>query len=247
MRRAASVSRFSRVPEANRTIQAPARRPSPFARTSSRNEGKAVPTRHTPNYTFNGIAIFKNQSLKSASCIDIPTNTKDLQIQNNLLEDFIGFPGLENLESIDVSNNQIKSLAGIPYYPRLASFRCANTPLVRHDYYRIAILLVTGPSMRIINGERVTAAERQLAKQYSKECIALIRAGWILTYPPPKPDQIQQLKSKISHQIRKNTPKSSPKIISQTPRSQSRMLQTSLMLQEKEMALLMQEINQLEQ
>jgi len=112
----------------------------------------------------------------------------------------MGCPNLSHLQTIDLSQNPLSSLKGFPTFKSLQTINVEKTPFAKHQYYRIALIILCN-SLRVINGDRITASERNVAHQYSSEFIGLIRSGWIPTYPPPKAEQMSKIRAEISSQL----------------------------------------------
>ena len=254
-RRSSSVGRLSRLPpNAIRAIPITRRTPSP---TSRAPRPAAQTTSETICPDFGESIVLSKRSFKSFSRLVIPPNIKTLVITHNMISDFVGFSPPSSLENLDVSDNPIASLRGFPAFCALKNFDCKNTPLARNQFFRIALILVIGKSLRSINGDKITANERRLAKSYLPECLMLLRAGWQITYPGPSKDEVTRIKAKMAEEVKNEAASSinnnsfrntqpSPVILKRKVRPQSKIYEDSLKKQEKEIEELNREIEKLE-
>lgn len=250
-RRSVSSSRYSRNPvNQTETIKPAPRRPSPYSRFGSRNAETARPATKVADPThFGDTLILSNQGITSASQILITDDLKGLVVKNNKLPDFVGFMSSQTLETLDISSNPIGSLRGFPRLPNLKSIDLSKTPFARSEFYRIAVIIVCGRNIRVINGERISTSERQIAKSYPAECEALIRSGWIPTYPPPRPNELSKIRAEVT---RKQTDAASkvvkaPVLTRRVPQKQSERFEHEIATQAAELAQLEHELETLKQ
>lgn len=201
--------------------------------------------------SFGSNVIYVKRRLKHLSQLKFQQNARFVDLRSNCFIDFTGMQSSSSIEKLDVSDNPIESLRNFPSLPHLQEINVSRTPFSQHDFYRIAIILVCGQSLRKINGELISASERNLAKSYSRECESLIKAGWILTYPPPKPSEISTIRSIL---IKTQSAKQSsianisrPVAVSAKPRKlQSKVLDETILKQQKEIEELQARIRKLE-
>jgi hypothetical protein len=102
--------------------------------------------------------------------------------------------------------------------------------------------------LRSIDAERVSGTERQIAASYPQGCEALVRAGWIVTYPPPKPADLPKITASLAGKLAPNRagpPKVAP-VIARRPKPQSKLMEETLRAQEAELARLEQDIKKVQ-
>jgi hypothetical protein len=191
-----------------------------------------------------------NKSLSSLSSISLPPNIKTLNVESNEIVDFVGFVPSPQLEALQLAGNPIVSLRGIPPLPKLTSIDVSKTPFARGQFYRIALLILFGKTLRVIDGERISGSERSLAASYPPGSDALIRAGWTVTYPPPERADLPRITSSLAGRISRERPtatsqKVTPMIIKK-PRPQSKLMDERIRLQEEEMQKLMADIEKVQ-
>lgn len=131
------------------------------------------------------------------SAIEIPDDIKKIDFRRNELISFIGMPNLKFLQLLNVSDIPIENLRGFQAPPSLSEISLLGTPLAAKPNFRISIVALCGASLRLINGERVTASERQLASLYGGPYEDLIRAGWDMQYPPPKGTELRAIREQL--------------------------------------------------
>jgi hypothetical protein len=194
--------------------------------------------------TFGTNAVFVNKSIHSLTALSLPPNIKILNVEQNLIADFVGFNSAPHLETLKLSGNPIASLRGMPHLPKLTTIELSHTPFCKQQFYRVALLILFGKSLRLIDGERITGTERQIASSYPPGTDALVRAGWIVTYPPPSANDMAKIKSNLSSKLaleRAAGPKTGGTII-RKPTRQSQILDDRLSFQDSEMKKLAEEI-----
>jgi hypothetical protein len=187
-----------------------------------------------------------NQGLQTLTSVELPANIKSLNVAHNQLVDFVGLVPSAHLEVLKVANNPIESLRGIPSLPGLSTIELSQSPFSRTQFYRVALLILFGKSLRLIDGERISATERQMAAAYPPGSDAVVRAGWILTYPPPAPGDLPKITASLAGKFAQNRaafplPRSSPRLV-RRPKPQSRLLDEAIEMQEAELAKLEQDI-----
>lgn len=248
MQRRRSVSRFSRAPSASRpTVQAP-------KATTTRTGTLAAPGGPTdarlvtePVFEFANKLFHKKRELTSFANLLIHPGTREIDVSSNLITDFNGLPGLKDLETLNVANNRIESFQGFPHFTHLAKITVTGNPVAKNDYHRIALLMIC-PTLKVINGEYVSPNEMKIVKEYPKECVALVRAGWQIKYPPPKPGDLPKLKKGIAKSVavrREPTKVSAAPRVLGRPKKQSSVFKEMLSVQEAEMRALTQQMDKI--
>jgi hypothetical protein len=198
--------------------------------------------------TFGAHAVFTNKGLQNLSSIPLPPNIKTLNLENNQLVDFVGFIPSAHLEVLKLAGNPITSLRGIPPLPKLSSIDMSATPFSRQQFYRVSLILLFGKSLRTIDGERISGTERQIAASYPPGCQALVRAGWVVTYPPPKPADLPKITASLAGRLaphRAPAPRVVP-VIAGRSKPQSRIMEETLLAQEAEIARLESDIRRVQ-
>ena len=202
-----TLSRFNRTPSVHKVeIKPTPRRQSPYNRKTIENEveeKKSKPKKTLPP-SFSDSLILIKKNINSFSEFEITSDIKHLILKQNEIETFRGFPSLSNLETLDLSENPLKSFLHFPILPHLHTINISNTPLALNPHYKIAILILIGNSIRIINNERITASDRAIAKTYPTEVINLLRSGWDIKFPAPKKEDLTIIITELSKNQKKN-------------------------------------------
>lgn len=248
--RKSSVSRFS-LHNTNKPLRLSSSiRSASISNLKKANEtSRTTKKRQDPKVSISTHIIHTNQSLSTFNDLNIPPNTKWLSVEHNNLQNFNGFPSLLKLEKLDISHNPIESLLEIPILPSIKSINISSTPFGNTEFARISLIILFGSTLRNINGEGIKSSEVKVSKEYSPECANLIRAGWIATYPPPNPQDIIRIKKKLSKNLsarHKNRKEVKPAITIRTTEHQSSWCKRKIEAQNREMNLLLEEINRLE-
>ena len=201
--RSASVSRFSRAPSSHSAVIKPAaRRPSPYRTSKPIQELEANNTIYKKskagNPTFNDKIIMINKRLTSFSELEYEASTRSVDVKKNQIKSFLGLPSLKELESLDVSENPIPNFSGFPNLPKLRAITLTNTPLISNRNYKIALIILVGSTLRLINGERISASDRRFAASFPPETSTLLHLGWDITGHPPSPAEIPKIVANLT-------------------------------------------------
>jgi hypothetical protein len=148
--------------------------------------------------SFGAHAILVKKSISSLSGVIVPPNIRMLNVDGNLITDFLGFNPPPNFETLIISNNPITSLKGMPEIPKLLSITVSDTPFTKNTFYRVALIILFGSTLRVIDGERVSQAQRDIAATYPRRTADLLRAGWNITFPPPDPKNIPRIMATLA-------------------------------------------------
>jgi hypothetical protein len=172
-----------------------------------------------------------------------------LNAERNQITDFVGLTPSAHLEVLKVSHNPLTSLRGIPPFPRLTSVDLSDTPFARTQFCRVALVMLFGKSLRLIDGERISATERQIAASYPPGSDALLRAGWLITYPPPPQADLQKITAALAGTLvfpRAPPAQRASPVIARRPKPQSKLLDETLRQQEAELAKLEEDIRKVQ-
>jgi hypothetical protein len=151
---------------------------------------------------YNDTLVLSSNRLTSANFGEITLNSaiKTILLNDNQLEQLIGFPTSEFVEHLDLSNNPLPSLLGMPVFPKLKTVSVKLTPFAHGNYYRLALLLAA-PSLTEIDGLRVSREERKFAKSFPEECGNLARLGWNGAPCPPSEEAVKTIHSELTDQL----------------------------------------------
>ncbi|OHT04975.1 hypothetical protein TRFO_27421 [Tritrichomonas foetus] len=149
------------------------------------------------------------------------TKTSKLLLNNNIqinLNDFSSpyfMTSIPLIKILDISNNEITSLEGLPYLPHLSTFIADDTNIssflnfksIKHATkvsfkrthisklvnYRMAILLICGKKLISIDGKKIPTSLFEKISHYPKYTSELINRGWMVEYPCPPDNIIDEL------------------------------------------------------
>jgi hypothetical protein len=155
--------------------------------------------------SFGTQAVLVKKGITSLSGVVLHSNIKLLNVDGNNIPDFIGFGPPPDFESLIISNNPLTSLKGMPSMPSIASITMRNTPFSRIPFYRIALVILFGRTLRVVDGQRISQQEREIAESYPRATTGLLRAGWVFKYPPPPEAEIPAIMATL------DPPKGSPR------------------------------------
>jgi hypothetical protein len=187
--------------------------------------------------------------LQNLASIPLPPNIKSLNVERNHITDFVGFIPSAHLEVLKVSHNPSTSLRGIPPLPKLTSIDISDTPFARNQFYRVALLILFAKSLRLIDGDRISGTERQIAASYPPGSDTLLRAGWTVAYPPPPQADLPKIIASLAGKFvvnRTALPARTSPVIARRPKPQSKLLDETLKHQAAELAKLEEDIRKVQ-
>jgi Leucine-rich repeat (LRR) protein len=123
----------------------------------------------------NGRFDLSNRSLTSDDLSTIPVlpELRELILSNNNIESFAALAVQPNLREIVADRNPVRYLDGLSQQPALESLDLAETGIDGHAQFRELTVAAVGAKLKRINGEPVTAQERDagaaLAEKQSGE------------------------------------------------------------------------------
>jgi hypothetical protein len=148
---------------------------------------------------FSGTLNLRRSHITTCDRLPVASVTKII-LASNPIHSLFGFPPTSTLTHLELDQTEIATLYGFPSAPNITSISIQGTHLMRHQHARIAVLLVTTPNLRYINGELVTGSERRLTQQYPSECHELVRGGWMPSLPPPQKEDLPIIQKQIVEQ-----------------------------------------------
>lgn len=233
------MKKFSRAPASSTTALTPHKQPRPKPKQAA----PTVPKVPTTAKCFEGKYNLSNMKIQSYKDFNVAKNVTHLILSKNPLVDFVGFPPCSQLIHLDMSGTEIHSFKGFPTFPHMEEIILSNTPVSNHPQYRIAILLITGSTLKTIDQSIINHPERQVANLYPPECQLLVKSGWMPTLPPPTPEEIDRISEKIVVERKKSIQvarASTPRKASQpvVVKSQKQILEHKIRQQEDEIAKL---------
>ena len=190
---------ISRTPRYHASQIFPAKqRTSTYARMKSKDVENTKDTRKLAPNSFNGTVIFTKRNVFSLTELELASDLIEIDLQHNKIQNFVGLPSLPNLKFLDLSYNPISSFFAFPSLPHLEEINLLFTPISQNQNYKIALIILLGKTLNTINGERITPAERNLAKIFPKGTDELLRNGWEITPMPPKTEEVPQILASLS-------------------------------------------------
>lgn len=240
-----SAARFSRAPQSSRNAVRPVKQKpqtQKFAPHTTETMSEKV---------FGGKLLLYNKGLDT--CKNLPAqDVTEILIDNNPISTFQGFPPIRSLVKLSMDETDITNFKGFPNLPSLSTISLKGAPVSMHAQFRTAVLLLL-PAVKVINGENVTVQEKKMAQLYPRECVQMVRQGWMPTFPPPRKSEIERI-TKGMTEGRVQTKKRETETATETVTAQnqpkgsvkqSELLQEELEQCESEIAKLEEEIKSL--
>ena len=129
------------------------------------------------------------KGIKSLSRFGTQPKLTCLNLTETSFESLDSLPSQPWLNELIVDKSKLNSYKGLGKHPQLKIFSAIGAPISERPMFRIAMLILVGPKLSVINGVRIKRREKEIAAQYPKLAKLLIEAGWDPT-PDTDPEDI---------------------------------------------------------
>ena len=103
------------------------------------------------------------------------------------------------LRELHLQDNDLASFMGLTRQPGLEVLNLRGNPIAAHPHYRIMALLTVGRSIKVIDGLRVEAAERDMLKRLGPTCALAVSYGWLLDLTPRSTEEYNAIIARARH------------------------------------------------
>ena len=133
--------------------------------------------------------------------LKVLAKTGALDLSGEAVDDLSFVGSRDCLKKLDLSFTHLRTIEGLAFQPRIESlvmdgsdlanfknFRAVqkissisikNTPVAKTPNYRLSLLLVIGPGLRVINGQTVSENLRACAARFPSIASDLVNCGWL--------------------------------------------------------------------
>ena len=129
-----------------------------------------------------------------------------ISLANNKLTSFEHFGTHPNLWELRLESNRIVSFLGMTKQRSLESLHLAGNPVASHPNCRIMALLTIGFSLKTIDGVKVDAQERELARRLGPNAALAVSYGWLLDLNPKSAAEYDEIISEVRRERRLGKP-----------------------------------------
>lgn len=135
---------------------------------SPRSDGGGSSTNCPLGKIVCGRLDLSDKKLKDLKQLGVQPALEVLILSNNRLKSFETLQPQPNLTTIIATNNPIEVLNGLPEQPALRKLDLGGTPVSHRESFRCLTLATVGPNLTILNGERLTRQEQDIATILAK-------------------------------------------------------------------------------
>jgi len=114
---------------------------------------------------------------------------KELNISNCCLETINGLYTQPNLKTFIADNSELSSLINFNAIKSVTNLSMKNTPVSKMNNYFLALCIIFGEKLNVIDGKKVSQSIKSKANEYPPYVGELLCKGWELVYPPPSDDE----------------------------------------------------------
>lgn len=147
--------------------------------------------------------------------LKVLAKTGTLDLSGEAVDDLSFVGSRDCLKKLDLSYTHLQTIEGLAFQPRIESlvldgcdlanfknFRAVqrassisvrDTPVSRTPNFRLSLILVIGPGLRVINGQKVTEKLRERAGEFPGFASDLVNCGWLAEYPVPQTGELDKV------------------------------------------------------
>ena len=149
-----------------------------------KTQGKLIiPTKDNADISF-----FKNSKYKKQLYL-----VKHLDASNTPLESLDGFIKLRNLKTFIADGTSISNFKNFQAIASVSKISLKDTPVSLLPAYKLSLYLVTGQSLKVIDGKTIPSSIIKKASTYPPIAGNLVNAGWIAEHPCPSSERLYEL------------------------------------------------------
>ena len=130
---------------------------------------------------------FTGSSVGNLSDIGSRSSLKELNLSRTNVE---SLDGLKRQPHI-ADNSKLSSLKNFSSISKATTISFKKTPLESMKHVTIAVRIVCGDNVKVLNGKQIPESVKEKAATYPKFVEALINAGWEFVYPCPDTDTLR--------------------------------------------------------
>ena len=134
------------------------------------------------------ISFFQNPKYKKQLYL-----VKYLDASGTPLQSLDGFIKLRNLKTFIADGTSISNFKNFQAISSVSKISLKGTPISSEPTYKLSLYLVTGQSLKVIDGKTIPASIIKKASTYPPIAASLVNAGWIAEYPCPSSERLYEL------------------------------------------------------
>eukprot|EP01064_Diplonema_japonicum_P031589 TRINITY_DN5705_c0_g2_i2.p1 TRINITY_DN5705_c0_g2~~TRINITY_DN5705_c0_g2_i2.p1 ORF type:complete len:581 (+),score=90.04 TRINITY_DN5705_c0_g2_i2:42-1784(+) len=150
---------------------------------------------------FKALAL-KGMKIASFEGLGSQTELEYMYLQNNCIKSFQYLGCQANLRELHLQNNSIRNFAGLTKQPKIEKVTLEGNPVSRHECYRLMALLCLGNSLRKIDKDPVTYAERDIIKRLPDSAVYAVLCGWLLDLKRRTHSEYMLLAEEYRHKLK---------------------------------------------
>ncbi|EAX98347.1 hypothetical protein TVAG_177170 [Trichomonas vaginalis G3] len=146
--------------------------------------------------TIDGTTDYSNIGLLQLNSIEVPSTTQNLLLNGNPIKSLEGLGNTINIHFLNIDNTEFESFRNFPQFPNLVSISLSQTPITKNPAFKSGLIILI-PSLKKINGELVTRAERKIAESFNEKTPLLLRNGWTPSLHPPNEQETYHILNRL--------------------------------------------------
>ena len=130
-------------------------------------------------------------NIDSLAAIGPRKTLKELNLSRTNVESLEGLTAQKSISSFIADNSKLNSLKNFKAIANATSISVKNTPLSQMKHFMVAVRVICGNTLKVLNGKQIPTAVDQKAATYPPFVSDLLNAGWPFVYPCPDPNTLK--------------------------------------------------------
>ena len=118
---------------------------------------------------------------------------KQLDLSFTPIQTIEGLQLQPKLDTLIADSSELVNFKNFRAVQKISSISIKNTPASHLPNFKLSLLIVIGPSLRVINGVYISQKLREKAAKYPPIASDLINCGWIAEYPCPDDESLEKI------------------------------------------------------
>lgn len=118
---------------------------------------------------------------------------KQLDLSFTPIQTIEGLQLQPKLDTLIADSSELVNFKNFRAVQKISSISIKNTPASHLPNFKLSLLIVIGPSLRVINGQYISSKLREKASQFPPIASDLINCGWMAEYPCPDESDLEKI------------------------------------------------------
>ena len=130
-------------------------------------------------------------NIDSLAAIGARKQLKELNLSRTNVTSLEGLKKQANISVFIADNSKLNSLKNFKSIANATTISIKNTPLCEMKHFMIAVRIICGENLKVLNGKQIPNTIDEKASTYPNFTADLLNAGWPFVYPCPDPNSLR--------------------------------------------------------